>query len=207
MSEIPKTVDREGYNLEQREIFNQTVDLFDKPLPPEIVARLEEITRAGRIEKGQAVLDVGAGVGALTEHILAFEPGRVIACDLSPKMLARLKDLFPGVERILGDVADLSLADNCLDVVFMNAMFSNIADKPAALTNICRMLKAGGRMVVSHPEGRRFITKLKAHVPFELDDLPGQEQWAGLLAGYPLESELFVDKEALFIAVARRGEG
>lgn len=195
---------RQVYNLEQRDIFNRTVELFDQPLPPEIAARLEEIVVAAELQPGSTVLDVGAGVGALTERIMTTGPGRVIACDISPKMLARLGELFPGAERHLADVVDLELETASLDVVFMNAVFSNIVDKKAALANTARMLKDGGRLVVSHPEGRGYITKLKAHIPFELDDLPNRNAWDDLLQGHPLTTTQFIDEPALYIAIASR---
>lgn len=178
--------------------------MFDRPLPHEIVGRLKEIAAAAELHPGDAVLDVGSGTGALIEPITGYKPGRLAACDLSPRMLARLGELHPQVERILGDVTDLDLPDESFDVVFMNAVFSNIADKPAALANTARMLKDGGRLVVGHPEGRDFIIKLQAHLPFEIDPLPDETQWRELLAPHPFEPGYFLDDPTQYIAVAVR---
>lgn len=198
--------ERAAYNLSQRETFNRAVGMFDRPLPHEIVGRLKEIVAAAELKPGTAVLDVGTGTGALIDPILAYNPGRVAACDLSPRMLARLGELHPRVERILGDVTDLDLPDQSFDAVFMNAVFSNIADKPAALANTARMLKDGGRLVVGHPEGRGFITKLKAHLPFEIDPLPDEAQWRQILAPHPLEPGYFLDDPTQYVAVAVRNK-
>ncbi|MBW1712712.1 MAG: class I SAM-dependent methyltransferase [Deltaproteobacteria bacterium] len=196
--------DRRGHNLKQKRTFDQTVDLFDVRLPHEIEGRLGEIVAAARIQPGQVVLDVGAGVGALIPHIQTFKPSRILACDLSPRMLKRLKKKFPQVETFLADVIDIELPDGSLDAAFMNGMFSNIYDKPAALANLCRLLKPGGRMIVSHPEGRGFIVKLQAQVDFHLDPLPDEEEWLKLLEPFPLESVYYLDAPRQFIAVARR---
>ncbi len=204
MSDKNHDQNRELHNLAQRATFNETVEFFDQPLPHEIVGRLKEIVAAAEIQPGDAILDVGTGTGALIEHILPFKPGRIIGCDLSPKMLKRMGERFPQAERILGDVTDLTLPDAALDVVFMNAMFSNVADKPAALKNIARMLKGGGRVVVSHPEGRNFIIKLKPHVPFHLDPLPSEDEWREMLASHPLTPSYFLDAPRQYIAVAIR---
>jgi len=40
---------------------------------------------------------------------------------------------------------------------FMNAMYGNIADKPAACSNMSRVFRSGRCLEVSHPEGRGFI--------------------------------------------------
>lgn len=195
------------HNLKQRRTFDQAVDFFDQPLPHEIVGRLGEIVAAAGLQPGQVVLDVGSGTGALIPLIEAYRPARIIACDLSPNMLARLAERHPRVERHLADVADLDLAPASLDAAFMNAMFSNVADKPAALRNLARMLRPGGRLIVSHPEGRDFIRKLQRHVDFRLDPLPDQAEWRVLLAPFPFEPVYFLDDPSQYIAVARRTAG
>jgi len=195
------------HNLKQRRTFDQAVDFFDQPLPHEIVGRLREIVAAAELQPGQVVLDVGSGTGALIPLLEAFRPARIIACDLSPKMLARLAERHPQVERHLADVADLDLPPASLDAAFMNAMFSNVADKPAALRNLARMLKPGGRLVVSHPEGRDFIHKLQRHLDFRLDPLPDEAEWRALLATFPFEPAYFLDDPSQYIAVARRTAG
>src|SRR5574341_208637 len=55
-----------------------------------------------------------------------------------------------------------TVLDASVDVVLMNAVYGNIADKPAAQRNVGRMLRPGGRLVVSHPEGRAFVDRLRA---------------------------------------------
>jgi ubiquinone/menaquinone biosynthesis C-methylase UbiE len=166
--------------------------------------RLREIVTASGLAKGEVALDVGTGIGALIPFIEEREPARIIACDLSPQMLLRLSQKHPGVERHLKDVIDLDLPDASLDVAFMNGVFSNIADKPAALSNLARMLKRGGRIVVSHPEGRAFIKKLMAQIEFHLDPLPDEAEWKAMLAPFPFEPAYFLDAPRQYIAVARR---
>jgi hypothetical protein len=48
-------------------------------------------------------------------------------------------------------IVSLALASTNSDVIFMNGMYGNIADKSAACGNAARMLRSGGRLVVSHP--------------------------------------------------------
>lgn len=54
----------------------------------------------------------------------------------------------------------------------MNGMYGNIADKPAACGNAACMLRSGGRLVVSHPEGRAFVDQLRATCDLFIESLP-----------------------------------
>lgn len=50
---------------DQRRRFNELVDVFDTPQPPEVMARLAEIVAAAGLSPGEVVLDVGTGTGVL----------------------------------------------------------------------------------------------------------------------------------------------
>lgn len=202
--EDPTTSGRLLANQKQARYFDGAVDLFDQKQPRHILERLERIVSAAGIQHGETVLDVGAGVGVLVPMIRAYDPGRILACDLSERMLTRLKQKFPDVETILEDVCDLALPDGSVDVIFMNAVFPNIVDKPAALNNCCRMLRPGGRLLISHPEGSLFVDKLREIVPFSLDPLPTSEQLQRLIRPVALKLVRYVDRDDLFLAVIRR---
>jgi len=188
----------------QRRYFDSLVDVFAAEPPPDVAARLSRIVELAQLAAGMRVLDVGSGAGALLPFVLAHSPSRVVACDLSAEMLARAKERFPQVETNVGDVAGLELAASSFDVAFLNAVFPNITDKPAALTNLARLIAPGGRMVISHPEGRAFVLRLKDELPFAIDPLPGEAELIRLLAPHPFRLERFVDEANLYAAVARR---
>ena len=191
-------------NRLQQEQFDKMVDLFEPPLPEGVPERLEQIVAAASILEGQTVLDVGAGTGILVPHIRPYRPGRIIACDLSEKMLERLCGNYPEVEAIRSDVRDLALPDRSIDAVFINACYPNIADKAGAFVNLFRMMKPGGRMVVSHPLGRRFVESLKKSSPFPLDVLPEKPEAKQMLCPLGFDIRSFVDETELYILVAAR---
>jgi len=116
--------------------------------------------------------------------------------------LARLKEHYKDVETILADVRDLTLPDLSIDVVFINACYPNIADKKGAFKNISRMMKAGGRMVISHPMGKSFVDLLKKGSPFPLDDFPDRNEAENLFKPYGFDIRKFVDEPELYILVA-----
>ncbi len=118
-------------------------------------------------------------------------------------MLERVKEKFPQVIVHLCDIRDLPLPDDSLDVVFINACFSNIMDKSKSLTNLYRIVRQQGRLVISHPLGRNFIVELKKHTPFHLDMLPDEEDARGLLELHGFEVIRFRDEPGFYLVVAK----
>ena len=155
----------ERINRIQRRHFDKLYHLFEPPLPEGVAERLAKIVAAGRIAKGASVLDVGSGTGILIPLIHQYEPGRIYACDLSEAMLRQINKNYSGIQTIQADVRDLKLPDGSLDVVFINACYPNIVDKAGAFANIGRMIKTSGRMVISHPLGKKFVCFLKENAP------------------------------------------
>jgi ubiquinone/menaquinone biosynthesis C-methylase UbiE len=188
----------------QRELFDKLYRLFEPPLPEGVPERLERIVASGEIEKGATVLDVGSGTGIMVPLIREYHPARIYACDLSEAMLAKLRENYAYAETILADVRDLRLPDASLDVVFINACYPNIADKPKAFSNIHRMLTAGGRLVISHPLGKSFIGMIRKGTPFPLDDFPERAEAETLLGELGFAIRSFVDEPELYILVTER---
>lgn len=191
-------------NQKQARYFDKVVELFDQEQPPHILRNLELIVEAAEIQPGDSVLDVGAGVGVLIPFIRAHRPGRTLACEISTKMLGRLAEKFPDVETHLSDIAEMKLPEGSLNVVFMNAVFPNLVDKPRALANCARMLAPAGRLVISHPEGRLFVERLREVVPFPLDPLPMFPQLRRLVKELPFLLTRYEDRSDLYLAVLER---
>jgi SAM-dependent methyltransferase len=188
----------------QRACFNWAVEAFDVPQPVAVLERLRQVVEMAGIAPGETVLDVGAGVGVLVPFIRGYRPGRLIACDLAERMLERLARKYPDVEVHRADIARLELPDASVDVVFMNAMYGNIADKPAAQRNVARMLRPGGRFVVSHPEGRAFVDQLRATSDLFIEPYPTEAEFAAALAPHDLRVTQFRDEAEIYVMAARK---
>jgi len=199
---VPAKEEVQRINRVQSEFFSRCAHLFDSPLPEGVPERLKRITASAKIAKGDKVLDVGTGTGILIPLIQAYDPEKIFACDLSKGMLGRLKEKYAYAETILADARDLTLPDASIDVVFINACYSNIADKRATFANIGRMMRSGGRMVISHPMGKSFIDFLKEKAPFPLDDFPGKSEAENLLEPYGFDIGKFFDEPELYILLA-----
>ena len=191
-------------NQLQTDFFSDLVHLFDPPLPEGVPERLDRIVASADMVKGDVVLDLGTGTGILVPLIQEYDPEKIFACDLSDAMLARLKEQYAYAQTLLADARDLTLPDGSIDVIFVNACYPNIVDKRATFANISRMMKQGGRMVISHPMGKSFIDLIKDRAPFPLDDFPGKSRAEKLLRPFGFEIGEFVDEPKLYIMKAIR---
>ncbi len=189
---------------DQRRRFNELADVFDTPQPPEVMARLAEIVAAAHLAKGEVVLDVGTGAGVLIPLIENYHPSAILACDLAEEMLERVTQKHPTVRTYRADIALLSLPSESVDIIFMNAMYGNIADKPRACRNAARMLRASGRLVVSHPEGRAFVDQLRDVTDLFVESLPTRKQFELLLAPLGLIVTTFRDEPKLYLMLAEK---
>lgn len=98
-------------------------------------------------QPGETVLDLAAGTGTSAEP-LADAGVRVVPCDLSLGMLGVGKARRPDLPFVAGDALHLPFADESFDAVTMSFGLRNVSDTPAALDELLRVTKPGGRLVV-----------------------------------------------------------
>lgn len=107
----------------------------------------------GPICAGESVLDLGCGAGFdafIAAQRVGLE-GRVVGIDLSPEMLAvalagQAEAGFHQIEFFEAPVEALPFPDASFDVALSNGVLNLVPDKPAALREICRVLRPGGRL-------------------------------------------------------------
>jgi ArsR family transcriptional regulator len=98
------------------------------------------------------VADLGAGEGTLAQ-MLARQADRVIAVDLSPKMVEFGRELavkheLPNLEYRLGDIEEPPLDDASVDLAFLSQALHHAGSPEKALLQAFRIVKPGGRLVV-----------------------------------------------------------
>jgi len=104
---------------------------------------------------GAFVLDVGCGTGAAARYAAAQvgPTGRVIGVDVNPGMIAVAKALPPvagaPIEWLEQSAYKLSIADQTVDVTLCAQTLQFLEQQPQALAEIYRVLKPGGRIVLS----------------------------------------------------------
>ncbi|HCT75944.1 MAG TPA: demethylmenaquinone methyltransferase [Micromonosporaceae bacterium] len=118
-------------------------------------------TRAAlQLKAGEVVLDLGAGTGVSTQE-LARSGAYVVGLDISLGMLSVGRRTRPEVPLVAGDALALPFPDNTFDAVTTSFVIRNVANTPAALRELARVTKPGGRLVIcefSHPTNGAFRT-------------------------------------------------
>lgn len=113
-------------------------------------------TELAGIEPGQTVLDLGSGAGldAFVARTIVGESGRVIGVDMTESMIAKARDnaVKMGYENVvfeLGDIENLPVESDSVDVVISNCVLNLVPEKSRAFAEMYRVLKPGAHFCVS----------------------------------------------------------
>jgi demethylmenaquinone methyltransferase/2-methoxy-6-polyprenyl-1,4-benzoquinol methylase len=96
---------------------------------------------------GQLVLDLGAGTGT-SSLPFAAAGADVVPCDFSIGMLAEGKRRHPELQLTAGDATRLPFADDSFDAVTISFALRNVHETEAALAEMLRVTKPGGKVVI-----------------------------------------------------------
>jgi len=133
------------------------------------------------LKEGDVVLDLGSGAGfdAFLAAQRVGKKGRVIGVDMTPEMIDKAKEnakkgKYSNVEFRLGEIEKLPVEDSSIDVIISNCVINLSPDKQAVFNESHRVLKSGGRLMVSD-------LVLAKNLPKEIKD--SVEAYVGCLAG------------------------
>lgn len=110
------------------------------------------ILRRVHIARRCDILDLGAGLGAVTPELVRRGGRRVTALDISWEALHRGGDAFAGAERVAGDAVRLPFAAESFDLVFSQLTLLWVSPLNAAVAEIERVLMPGGVLVALEPD-------------------------------------------------------
>jgi arsenite methyltransferase len=150
-------------------------------------------TLLAQLNPGETVLDLGSGGGidVLLSARRVGPSGRAYGLDMTDEMLAlaRQNQRTAGVDNVeflKGEIENVPLPDNSVDVIISNCVINLSADKDRVLREAFRVLKPGGRFAVSD-------VVVRGEVPAEVRR--NMELWAGCIAG-ALEDSQYANKLA-----------
>lgn len=122
------------------------------------VAVREKAISFADVQRGSLAADIGAGAGFITEGLIR-KGLKVVAVDLSEAMLAEMRRKFAGCNDIdyrVGEAEALPIADGTVDYVFANMYLHRAESHPAAVREMVRILKPGGKLVISDLDEHTF---------------------------------------------------
>jgi ubiquinone/menaquinone biosynthesis C-methylase UbiE len=111
----------------------------------------EKALAVARVQAGKTAADIGCGAGFITEALIQANL-RVIAVDQSEAMLARMKEKFSGVAGIdyrPGEAERLPIETGAVDYAFANMYLHHVENPAAAIAEMARILKPGGRLAAT----------------------------------------------------------
>ena len=124
-------------------------------MSPDVVEQRRLVIEALALQPGEDVLDIGAGPGLLACEMAAVvgDQGSVHGVDTSESMLAIAahRERAPGsapTEFRAGDALELPYPDASFDVAVSTQVYEYVEDMPAALAQVRRVLRPGGRLLV-----------------------------------------------------------
>ncbi len=144
-------------------------------------------TALAKLNAGETVLDLGSGGGidVLLSAKRVGPTGKAYGLDMTDEMLAlarenQKKSGVENVEFLKGEIENIPLPDNSVDVVISNCVINLSSDKDRVLKEAFRVLKPGGRFAVSD-------VVVRGEVPAEVRK--SMLLWVGCIAGALKDSE------------------
>ena len=147
-------------------------------------------TALAELKKGEVVVDLGSG-GGIDVFLAAQkvgETGRVTGIDMTAEMIMKAQKNaaaggYDNVSFKLGEIEQMPLEDDYADVIISNCVINLSTDKPAVFKEMYRVLKTGGRFLISD-----LVTD--GELPEEIRK--SFSAWAGCIAG-ALEKQEYLD--------------
>lgn len=144
-------------------------------------------TALAKLQPGEIVLDLGSGGGidVLLSARRVAPNGKAYGLDMTDEMLAlanenKRKAGIENVEFLKGEIENIPIPENSVDVVISNCVINLSADKDRVLREAFRVLRPGGRFAVSDVVVRG---------PVPADIRKSVELWVGCVAGAMEEDE------------------
>ena len=119
-------------------------------MTPDVVEQRRATRALLALQPGEKVLDIGSGPGFLADEMAAEvgPEGAVHGVDPSESMLAIARRRESSAQYALGDAVSLPFDDETFDAAIATQVYEYVPDMPAALAEVRRVLRPGGRLLI-----------------------------------------------------------
>ena len=150
----------------------------DRPeCQPMLQAHLARYRLAAPFVQDAVVLDAGCGCGYGTHYLAMNGTKQAVGIDISPEAIeyARQHYAVPNLNYKVMDVTSVDFPDETFDVTVCLEVFEHVPDHKKLLTEAWRVLKPGGHIIVSTPNGEIFSPNGKPINPWHVREFSGDE--------------------------------
>ncbi len=176
--------------MSRRAFFNEAASKWDEKYgTPELARFLERITLGFGLKPGQNILDAGTGTGVLIPYLVQAVglSGSITAIDYAEEMVRICRSKHSHLQNVAvmnQDVEAMDLPSSCFDAVTCFGLFPHIEDREKALSQMHRVLKNGGKLIIAHALSSAEIKARHRDATLAVanDTLPDEEEMVRLLS-------------------------
>jgi 2-polyprenyl-3-methyl-5-hydroxy-6-metoxy-1,4-benzoquinol methylase len=134
------------------DIWKDFVDQYD--LSRRIELLVDDFLGQTKIE-GKSCLDCGCGLGFFSKAIMKYGPSRLVSVDISPKLVAHLKESDQRIDFLVADIMELDCTlTEMFDLVISSEVIEHTPNPRVATLQIAKRVKKGGFLAISCPNAK-----------------------------------------------------
>lgn len=197
--------------ISRREFFNNIAITWDEQFQnQELTDFVSQLVPTFQLNQGQKVLDVGTGTGILIPFLLETvgSTGHVTAIDFAKKMVeicnAKYASL-PNVSVTVQRVENLDFPSQSFDAVTCFGLFPHLENKEEALSQMNRVLKPGGKLIIAHALSSKEIKTHHRNASVVAQDvLPDEAEMKRLLNEAGFTEVHITDKPGCYVCLSTK---